>query len=94
MDAVAIALPLTDDRDFLIKDTVGAGGVCGDQKDEDVAGADLRLNVRIQSAPTGMSGSIHTVYLRPFSPGRKKSMTKLSQRTSPGAGFAGSSRCA
>ncbi len=47
-----------------------------------------------QSAPPGMSRSIHTSYLRPFTPGRKKSMTKLSQRTSPDAGLSGSSRCA
>ena len=42
-----------------------------------------------QSVPPGMSRSIHTSYLRPFTPGRRNSMTKLSQRIFPPAARAG-----
>ena len=46
IDAVVVALPLANDRDFLVEDIVGAGRVGGDEQNENVAGARLGLDFR------------------------------------------------
>jgi hypothetical protein len=96
MDAVAALLPLADDRDLLVADIIGAERVDTSRTKMSQVRSFTSIS-GFQSAPIGITSSIQTSYRRPSTPGRRNSMTKLSQRILPtvgSSGGSGSSLCA
>jgi hypothetical protein len=53
MNLLAIRLPLADDRNLLIDDIVGRQRVGGDEQDEEVARAQLLLDLLLPVGPAG-----------------------------------------